>query len=291
LEKIISTGENKKILEALSILFRYPPSVIQAGRDNYVKSLHESLRSNLSLSYKDIVVSIPPEYVRANQEFYAPILNEIVKNYSTCSSKLWPGEILLILDSFAKLNVTNTQIYNKILSDIGRHFHSFRDEQYISIMEAFARASINQSDLFEQSLLKLQSSSLLHGQAFLSAIMSCFNVGHASKTAKTLIPEVYKATHLQKPSKLFPFAIYFPILNLENEAELMKSIIPKLKNAKFITQSVAMVLYDYLRINYKDQPELAQTVREIIYNFDQVKKNINQDSLSKTQSKDLVTSI
>jgi hypothetical protein len=262
----------RTVLVTLASILSFPPEYLEANKDLYVKSIKSFLNFGNQPLYSNILNAIKPSYVQHHYDFYAPIIRELIVNYNNFNRRMSPPEIVRTLKQFAEFNTRNPTIYNHILADIGRIFNGLKNDELADVVSSFARIKVKQTDLFDKILSKIAN----HPHSFSGSIKEIcsgfYRVGFNSPQAKACIGDIIEK--ISNPSNALEIAYYLSILNVENEAELFEKLLTQLKadklNKKF-SKNGLVALEEYLRIVHKNKPQLAEAVRNILPEFEEVK--------------------
>jgi hypothetical protein len=273
----------RTVLVTLASILSFPPEFLESNKDLYIKSIKSFLNFGNQSLYSNILNAIRPAYAQRNYDFYAPIIRELIVNYNNFNRRMSPPEIVRTLSQFSEFNTKNPTIYNHILADIGRIFNTLRNDELAEVVASFARIRVKQTDLFDKILSKIAN----HPHSFTGSVKEIaggfYRVGFNSPQAKAVIAEIIDK--ISNPANVLELAYYLSILNVENEAQLFEKLLSqvnaeKLLKNKRISKNALLGLEEYLRIVHKDKPELAETVRKVLPDFEQDKA----DSLKKTQA-------
>jgi len=288
LQKNLSETGARTVLTSLAHILAFPPEFLEPNRELYVKSIKSFLNFGNSHLYMNIIHSLYPNYVRNSYDFYVPIIRELITNYNNFNKRLNPSELVNILTKFSECNTRNPTIYNHILSDIGRLFNALKNDELSDVVVAFTKIRIKQTDLFDKILSKIVSYPTNFATNIKFIFSSFFKVGFNSPQAKASIAEIYKKSGKSSATAL-AFANYISILNIENEAELFEEVLANLTPE--FSQRYKHDLFnleEYLRIVHKDKPHFAETVKNLIPEYEELKAKISTESKTLSKAKKLI---
>lgn len=289
LQKKFSEAGGKAMLTTLATILAYPPQFLEPNKDLYVKSLKSYINYATPNLYLNLINSIPQSYTRTRYDFYLPFLRELIINYHNFNLKFPPTDTIKILKKFAELKTRNPTIYNHILADIGRVFNSFRVEDLVEITKAFASVNIKQNDLFDKILAKIGSNPYNFSTYGNTLITSLFRVGFNSAQAKATFSDLLTKLTPKKASIKLALANYIPILDLPNEAEHLEKLLADLpENSGRFSLKALCLLHEYLRVQYKNKPELAAAVKKLIPGFEEIRQHTFKESNAVKKSREII---
>ena len=288
LQKNLSETGARTVLSALALSLTFPPQFLEPNKELYVKAAKSFISFGNAQLYLNLINSIPPQYVRKNYEFYLPIIRELITNYNSFNKRMNGSDINTVITKFSSFNTRNPTIYNYILYDIGRVFNNLRSDELVNVVNAFSKVHIKQTDLFDKILVKVGNNPGNFARNFRNLVQSLYAVGFNSQQAKITIPEVFNKLRISHSATVLFYLSYIPILNLENEAEIIETLIPKVTGNPNFPKRTGVLLYEYLRVAYRNKPELAEVVKPIISDFDSTYRSTFEHSNSLLKARNLV---
>lgn len=276
LNKQLTSNTRRSALAAIVSVLAFPPRFLRENQETYLKAFEKALEEGNVSTYFDLLEAIPTRYAKKEYRFYYPFLKQLITSYPKFQDKMTPGKIVDVLQGFVRLGTKNSYIYNLLLQDIATNFNRYRSEDFLEIIQAFTQLGINQSDLFDQAIQR-KGSNLLNYQAKV-LLPNLFRVAYKSPAFQAAFLETLP-TVVANPAVLAPFIYYIPILELANEEELFQKVVPQLTKVtgRIDNKRLYLTAY-YLKNKYRNQPELAEALRDIIDDFDKVQEITNAKS-------------
>lgn len=276
LNKQLTSNTRRSSLAALVSVLAFPARFLVKNQETYLKAFEKSLEEGNISTYFDLLSAIPTRFAKNDYGFYYPFIKQLIANYPKFQDKMTPGRVIDVLNSFVRLGTKNSYIYNLLLQDIATNFNRYKAEDLIEIIKAFTRLGINQSDLFDQTIQR-KGTNLLNFQAK-ALLPNFFRVAYKSPVFQTAFVEALP-TITSNPIILAAFIYYLPILELANEEELFQKFLPQLTQVTGRTENKRLYLTAYyLKNKYRNQPELAEALRDIIDDFEKVQNITNAKS-------------
>jgi len=289
IQNLNETGA-RTVLNSLATILAFPPEIIEPHRDLIIKSIKSFLNFGNQQLYSAVLNALVPRYVKSNYDFYVPIIRELITNYNNFNKRMNPGDIVRTLYKFSEFNTRNPTIYNHILTDVGRIFNVFKNDELADIVVAFTRIKIKQTDLFDKILSKIAAHPANFAQNIRYIIKGFFHVGFNSPQAKASIVDIFNKLG-KSPINGLAFAQYLTILNLENEVELLQTVLneeSKISIIKSFNIGELFALIEYLNIVHKDQPQLAEAVRKVIPNYEEISAKGKRETQTIVKAKKLI---
>ena len=250
---------------AITELLNFPLEFIKDYQELYVKTIQKVLAQAKSYRlYIEVLASIPMITTKESQEFFLPILQELAQKYPQFSPSMSPNHVINCLKHFTLRNFKSAQLYNAILSDIGKHFSSLYSEELLDILTSFRKVHIKHSDLFDKILLRMLDHDIMTYQFLREILFNFFILGHNTKQAKKFTSALIQTLNLGD----FPYNIillrYILILNMENEQELIEKILPYILKGNQKWSVPLELLHDFFRIVYKNHTEYAYAIETLM---------------------------
>ena len=247
----------------LATLLTFPPQLISENKDNLLKALTETLTAVNSSQYVALVQSIPIKNARPYFSLYSVFLRELSKNYPRFGKRLRNGEIILILEKFSSLYYGNIPLYNAILADLLANFEPLHPEDCTRIIHACSIIGITHEDLLDKIFDRLFTYPLAYRDVMKQILGAAFKIGFVNQNIRNNLLKFIEANKSERQENLVALIQYLPILELENERELLEALF-----SRIITDSKRGYfknLTQYFKAVYPDKPEYAEAIEKISF--------------------------